>query len=218
MNSKPHSAIFFGLDLGLRRDPTALAVLEDVTRATGEFDFVHYRDVTETVLILRAVETLPLETPYADLPEILAGRLRRLPTCAARHLVVDCTGAGLPVLENLRAARLAVTLHPIVITGGQEPGSLAHAQSVPRRVLLENLRAVLETGRLRIPATLRRLDLLYNDCQNLGHPESSGPDDLAFAVALAVWKARPQLAPVHPQQPLPGTPGRDPRQGGSTRK
>ncbi len=68
---REQSIFHLGVDLGLRRDPTALALLEDATRLTGEFDHVQYVSRTERVLILRDLQRLPLETPYADLPAYL---------------------------------------------------------------------------------------------------------------------------------------------------
>lgn len=200
-----------GLDLGLRRNPTALALLEDVTRPTGEFDYVHYVPKMETVLVLRDLRRLPLETPYAEIPGYLETYLQGPARQGAVHLAVDATGVGVPVVELLERAHLPAQLHPIVITGGAAVGRLAHATTVPRGMLLHNVRVILETGGLRIPARLRLLRDLKRELQSLGDPKSQAPDDMAFALALALWSARPQpvvgekadALPVHLGGPKP---------------
>lgn len=208
---RPGSVFHLGLDLGLRRNPTALALVEDVTRPTGEFDYVYYRHRLETALVLRNLQRLPLETPYAELPGYLERYLGGLAKRGPVHLVVDATGVGLPVVELLQLAQLPAQLKPIVITGGESVGQLQHAASVPRSMLLQNLRVVLETGGLRIPSRLRLLRELKQELRALGDPRSRTPDDMAFALALAIWSARPQpiigeksvALPIHLGGPKP---------------
>ncbi len=211
---KAGSVFHLGLDLGLRRNPTALALLEDVTRPTGEFDYVYYQSQMETALVLRNLQRLPLETPYAELPGYLERYLDGLAKRGPVNLMVDATGVGLPVVELLQLAQLPARLKPVVITGGESVGQLPHAASVPRSMLLQNLRVVLETGGLRIPSGLRLLRELKQELRALGDPKSRTPDDMAFALALAVWSARPQpvvgersvALPVHLGGPKPRLP------------
>ncbi|MGJ5816311.1 hypothetical protein [Paludibaculum fermentans] len=208
---KAGSVFHVGLDLGLRRNPTALALVEDVTRPTGEFDHVYYTDVMETALVLRNLQRLPLETPYAELPGYLERYLAGLAKRGTVHLAVDATGVGLAVVEMLQMAQLPAQLMPIVITSGESVGQLKHATSVPRSMLLQNMRMVLEKGGLRIPSRLRLLRELKRELRALGDPKSRTPDDMAFALALASWSARPQptvgersvALPVHLVGPKP---------------
>lgn len=132
----PRSVYYLGLDLGLRRNPSALALLEEVTRETGRWDAVNLVKETETVLVLRDVRPLALETPYADLPYLVERYLRLLKPEFPAHLTVDASGVGAPVVELFRRARLEATLHPVVITGGESVGRLPHATTVPRDALL----------------------------------------------------------------------------------
>ncbi|QOY86785.1 hypothetical protein [Paludibaculum fermentans] len=212
----PHSTYHLGLDLGFSRNPSALACLEDLTRPTGEFDHIYRVQKTETVLVLRAIFRLPLRTPYADIPAFLANYLERLDARTphyrpVKHLAVDATGVGMPVVEHLQRAGLPVRLEPIVITSGESVGQLAHAVSVPRSALLHNLRVQLETQALRIPAGLPNLPDLYTELGGLGDPKAATPDDMAFALALAAWSARPHpyvgerdhALPVHLGGPKP---------------
>ncbi|GEM_PF-5430068 len=209
-NLLPRSTFHLGLDLGLRRNPSALAILEELTRKTGEFDHVTYVPRTETVLILRHIHALPLETPYADIPDVLSRCIRSLSAAHIQqiHLAVDATGLGAPVVELLQRARLPVALHPIVITAGQSVAQLPHAASVPREALLQNIRIHLELSQVRIPSTLPNLAEFQTQIASLGTTKPV-PNDMAFAFALALWSARPQPYIGEGSTPIPGSPGGD---------
>jgi hypothetical protein len=207
--AKPWSQVFLGLDLGFAQDRTALAVLEEMTRPTGEYDYDRQVDLEETVLVLRHIEGYPLKTPYKEVPRLVERVLAGYPKARRRELAVDATGVGLPVVEMLRESRLDVGLSPIALTSGQALGDVGHAKTVPRTVLLHNLRRVLETGALRIPANLEGLDELLDELVALGNARTSRRDDLAFALALALWAARPAPYVGERRELLPGTPGGD---------
>jgi len=86
-----------GVDIGQRRDPTAICVAETQRRPSGKATEEHY--------LIRHLERLPLGTPY---PEVA----RRLAEIATRtrergrdtpRLYLDATGVGQPVVDVLRA-------------------------------------------------------------------------------------------------------------------
>lgn len=201
----PRSIFHLGLDLGLRRNPSALALIEEVTRATGEFDHVYRVPKIETVLILRDVRPIALQTPYAELPHLLERYLGRLPQGFPVRLAVDATGVGAPVVELFRLAGLPADLKPIVITGGESVSRLPHAVTVPRDALLQNLRIRLECRDFRIPEALSYLPALQDELSSLGVRDNH-PDDLAFALALALWSARPTPTVGERAEILPGSP------------
>lgn len=201
----PRSAFYLGLDLGLRRNPSALALLEEITRPTGEFDHVHWVKKIETVLVLRDLRPIPLQTPYADLPDLLERYLRLLPERFPVRLAIDATGVGAPVVELFRRAGLRAELQPIVITGGESVARLPHAVTVPRDALLQNVRIRLECRDFRIPSNLPNLAALQDELASIG-VRNNHPDDLAFALALALWSARPNPTIGERPDPLPGAP------------
>ena len=201
----PRSVYWLGLDLGLRRNPSALALLEETTRETGEFDHVHWVKKVETVLVLRDVRPVRLETPYLDLPPLVERYLRLLKPGFAVHLTVDAGGVGAPVVELFRRARLEAELHPVVITGGESVGRLPHATTVPRAALLENVRIRLECREILIPKRLPNLAALRDELASLG-VRANHPDDLAFALALGLWTARPRPFVGERRELLPGAP------------
>lgn len=205
MGLLPRSVYYLGLDLGLRRNPSALAVLEEVTRATGRWDAVNLVKEVETLLVLRDVRPLPLNLPYAELPGLVERYLGLLKPGFPVHLAVDASGVGLPVVELFERARLAADLHPIVITGGERVGRSGKAQTVPRDALLQNVRIRLECRDFRIAAGLEHYEELKDELASLGG-RANHPDDLAFALALALWQARPGPSAGERPEILPGAP------------
>jgi len=195
---------FGGLDLGQKRDYSALAVLEKSTILTDERDPVTYSFRTEVRYALRHLERIPLGTDYVDV-------VRRVCRVASRRevrplrLAVDATGVGAAVVDLLRrgdGASLSLrSLAPVMITGGAG-GRMRYQKGsyyVPRKDLLDLPVVMLERGELLFAANLRERRLLETELLAIGarsnHHSGGGcggggeHDDLVFALALAVWRA-----------------------------
>src|SRR5947209_3227133 len=110
---------FFGLDLGRRQDPSALAILERCHDYTSVRDPVSFELVPRLRFILRHVETFPLGTHYFD----IVRRIRALLQGPAplKTLVVDASGVGAPIVEAFRSSRLGANLIPVTITASGHP-------------------------------------------------------------------------------------------------
>ncbi len=189
-----------GLDLGQLRDHSALAVVErPVPAAEGAR--------AHATLILRHLERFPLGTPYSAVASRVAS-LTHSPTLAGHsQLLVDATGVGLPVVEMLRAAQPAASLTPVLITSGHSPRFDAGVWRIPKLDLLSRLQSLFESETLRIPRTLPESGSLFRellDIRSTRTPSgslllgagSSSHDDLALALALAVWPThRPPAGP-----------------------
>jgi len=126
------SRYFIGLDLGQMRDYTALAIL----------------DRSEGCYKVRHLERIQLSTSYSAITD----RVHQLAYMTMRDgpttLVVDATGVGLPVFDELSSW----DLHPvgITITGGRAL-SRAHGRiRVPKSHLVKNMVALFQSQRLRI--------------------------------------------------------------------
>src|SRR5579859_2910013 len=110
--------VTIGIDIGQKRDNTALAVAESEQRSDGDY------------YLIRRLERLPLRTPYheiarrleamvadvqarvqqAELERQLEPRWRRGPAPHADLTVfVDATGVGQPVVDALEQAGVPVT-------------------------------------------------------------------------------------------------------------
>jgi hypothetical protein len=130
---------------------------------------------------------------------------RRPPLAGKCRLIVDATGVGTPVVDMLRASGPGCEVTAVWITGGfteRFDGSVLH---VPKLELMSRMQSLLEQNRLRIPHRLRESETLIRELLDMratrggsgrvkvGADGSGEHDDLALAVALAVWP-RPQAS------------------------
>jgi hypothetical protein len=85
---------------------------------TGEFDPAVFAWRKQVALRLRYLERVPLGTPYPDIVERVRRTTRAPELAGRRHVAVDATGVGRPVVDMLRNAGLGATTLPAIITGG----------------------------------------------------------------------------------------------------
>ncbi len=121
--------IVIGADLGQALDPTALTVAE-----------VHPPEIH-----VRHLERLPLGTPYPRVVERIGDLVDKLPGAA---LVVDVTGVGRAVLDQMREANLAPVA--VTITGGRFTSYDGTMWWVHKKALLRPLVAAMDAGRLKV--------------------------------------------------------------------
>ena len=163
---------FLGLDLGQKRDYSALVVVE---RAAHEKIDVRY------------IERMPLGTPYPAVVDRVREIVQSDDLYRDCALAVDATGVGAPVVDMLRAARLDCELIAVTITGGGKE----NAGSVPKRDLMAGVELLLEKGQLRIGRQLRESSRLSRELVSMRTGKDSAEhDDLVIALSLACWRAR----------------------------
>ena len=171
------SEFIVGADIGQAQDPTALAVVETASR-----------DVR-----VRHLERLPLGTPYPRVVRRIAGLVQALPDAA---LVVDATGVGRPVIDQLRAAGLSP--EAVTITAGKAVTFEDGFWHVPKRELVRALVRAFEADRLRIAAGLRYAKAVAGELRAFQRKitgagrtaygaKGGAHDDLVIALALAGW-------------------------------
>ncbi|MGJ5814382.1 hypothetical protein [Paludibaculum fermentans] len=201
----PH--LYFGLDLGQRRDPSALAILQRIHEPTGERDPFTMEQQWKLYFRLRHAERFHLGTPYLTIVDRVRELLRdgdgalragwpfapgQL-TDPDKTLVVDASGLGAPVVELFQRAKLHSSLIALTITGSGSPHNNGAYQgsgyTVPRRDLVTNLRLFLERGILRIPTHMHAFDDIREELLNLQDEAGHNRDDMAIALALAAWWA-----------------------------
>jgi hypothetical protein len=192
-----NTTFFVGLDLGKKRDPAAVAVVERVDRARAFQGSEFHR------LCARHVERVPLGTPYPEVVE----RVRQIVQCAPLRgrcaLAVDATGVGEPVVDLLRAARLGCELTAVTITSGEYQHSRGSTVwNVPKRDLIAHVQVLLERDELRIARRMPEAGSLVRELldmqstttssgrRRLGADGHGQHDDLVIALALACWRAR----------------------------
>ncbi len=179
---------YLGLDLGQRRDHTAIAIIEKIEsrRPWGESIFL--------ALHLRHAERVPLGTSYPAIVE----RIRTIVSVPELrdnvNITVDATGVGAPVVDLLRQANLGCHITPVSITGGDKASLVGTVYNVPKVDLWAGLAIMLEREQLVIAKKLPCSAAIARELGALSsHTLRAAPgekDDLAIAIALAVWKAR----------------------------
>ena len=189
-----------GLDVGQRRDPTAVCVAE------GEWREVEGR--TESHFLVRHLERLPLGTPYPEVTDRIA-RITdqvRARTGDRPTVYVDSTGVGGPVVDLLRErVRSGEVVAVWFMYGDQRTESWEGdflRVSLGKAYMVSRLQVLLGTGRLHLPKT-REAGALTDELLNYelrvdqsGH-ETFGAfrtgthDDLACALGLAIQDESP---------------------------
>ncbi len=185
-----------GIDIGQKRDPTALCVVQKEERQGNRRLESHY--------IARHLERLALGTPF---PEVV----RRVETVAAGvrnkagacpELYVDATGVGTPIVDLLRDGAPAVrSVIAVYFTHGdrrKEDWADGYKQvKLGKAWIVSRLQALLQTGRIHLPGSSEaralaqelldfeiRVDENAND--RYGAFRVGAHDDLVTALGLAV--------------------------------
>jgi len=196
--ARPHS--YFGNDLGQDQDPSTIAVVEFTMSPTETIDPATRAPLFRPGLALRYLESAALGTPYPEVMERVL-RLSQHPRVQGRcTVVVDANGPGAPMVEFMRRTATSVKILSLKTTSGQEAKFENGTWLVPKPMLLDHLEYVLRTKKLRIgegpltEAFIRELTLLRREVRDSGYVMFSTSsrkvnDDLAMAVAMAVWEA-----------------------------
>lgn len=187
-----------GIDLGMITDYSALAVTERLI-AAKEVPFNGGKDIQEDDHHhVRYIKRWDLGTPY---PEIIkqTGALMRKANLQDAEMIIDATGVGKKVVELFQIAYQRELLgnhwpRGYVITAGRK----ATKTEVPKRELVSNMQALLQTGRIKVgqfpEATILRGELMHfrakvlpNGYETYESARERDHDDLVLAVALACW-------------------------------
>lgn len=203
---KTLNPIRIGVDVGQINDPTAICVTEITQIHTGQFRTpprpgLSVDPVMASYFTVRQIQRLPLNTSYPIVAERLASMLCN-PLFADRKvsLLIDVTGVGRPVYDDLQAAiklrpeAKKAILKPITFTHGEKynrsTGALAKAYLVSR------LQSLLQGGYVHAPdnpevrAMLEELRTYEITISQDGHDsygaQTGKHDDLATALGLSV--------------------------------
>jgi hypothetical protein len=189
---------FFGLDLGKRRDPSTLAILH---RPDPNAIF-SLAGPEPPQLILRHLETMKLRTPYTDVVARIAEIAAKPAVAGTKHLAVDATGVGEPVVEMIVKAKLPCGVMPVMLTSGYGEHKDGRIWRVPKLDLYAGLQAAFERGEVKISKRLPELSQLMKELTDvkieigpsrkihLGAEGYEQHDDRVIALALAAWAAK----------------------------
>jgi hypothetical protein len=178
---------YLGIDLGKRRDPSAMAIVEGKT--------VHG-------LQLRYAERVALGTPYPEVAERVRYLVEHENLRGRCAVVLDSTGVGEPVVDMLRSSRLGCEVCAVNITGGERETRSGNVWNVPKRDLMSGVQVLLAQRELKIARTLKEAGPLMRELTNVRMTAGAGGrlrmgadgpgehDDLVIALALACWRAK----------------------------
>ena len=194
-------AIVMGIDIGQRREPSAICVVETQARNVDGRSEVHH--------MVRHLERLPTSTSF---PEIArrAGQIStdiEARTSGAPRLYVDATGLGQPVIDLIDEAVLNVrAVTPVFFTHGDRRIEIGNSWRLEVQLgkahLVCRLQTLLQTARLHLPRTpeaqtlareLRKYEIQVSSDANerYGAFSVGTQDELVTALGLAVQKGPP---------------------------
>ncbi|HEY3744592.1 MAG TPA: hypothetical protein VGL53_32335 [Bryobacteraceae bacterium] len=188
-----------GLDLGQSRNHTAMAVMKRVWMPATASEFIasgsrgYQGEYRHTVV---GADRLSLGTSYPRVVSWVKSVAAELGD-ELGAIVVDASGVGSAVMDLLRRAEMGVRLVGVVITGNQASAPPGHGrtaagfETVSRTELLTKLQVAVQTGQFRVDRPrCREWEAMRRELSTL-RLDGAGParqqDDLAFALALAVW-------------------------------
>jgi hypothetical protein len=193
--------VTIGVDIGQRRDPTAIVVTKAERRPSAQ------AGRSEVHHLARHVERLPLGTPY---PEV-ASRVKEVAAGAAGHssatvltLYLDATGLGTPIVDMLQAAGVKGRLVPVYFTHGDRRNVVEGEVRLGKAWLVSRLQALLQSGLLHLPETTEARQLgqelldyeirvSENANDTYGAFKVGTHDDLVTALGLATQE---DVAPI----------------------
>lgn len=159
---RPTGIVTIGVDIGQKRDPTAVCVAEIVERiqTPPEYEFWQEPEV-ETIYLIRFLERLPLGLPYPKIAERLAeiaeGVRFKMPDADVR-LYADQTGPGIPVVDSLRE-RIDLPLIGVTLAAGEKLTIKGNEARLGKAFLVSRLQVLLQNGRIRLPKTAESEEL-----------------------------------------------------------
>jgi hypothetical protein len=189
-----------GVDIGQKRDPTAIAVAEIEYR---ESDLPGRRK--ESHYLVRHLERLPLGTPYPQVSRRIGEICQRVKEQTERrpYLFVDATGVGQPIVDLLDdSAPEAQVVWAVYFTHGDRQTENRGERKVTlgKAFLVSRLQMLLQCQRLHLPKHHREADALVRELldyeirvdenanDRYGAFRVGTHDDLVTALGLAVQK------------------------------
>ena len=180
-----------GVDVGQKRDPTAVCAVECERRLVNGRREVHF--------LVRYLERLAIGTRYpavADrVAEIVAAVRKR---SVLRRLYVDATGVGLPLVDLLVSRDLGVTVTAVYFIHGDRWTEVDYQTvHLGKAFLVSRLQMLLQCGRIHLPRTpeaealtaeLLKYEIRVDENANdrYGAFKVGTHDDLVTALGLAV--------------------------------
>lgn len=200
-----------GVDIGQKRDPTAICVAEKSSR--------HVEGRAEEHFIVRHLERLQLGTPYPEAAQRVGEIIDQLQPKVRGSLIllVDATGVGKPIVDLVGEQASGISLVAVYFTHGDRCESKwvdGHRQlSLGKAYVVARLQILLQRHRLHLPKThevealaeeLLKYEIRVDENANekYGAFRVGTHDDLVTALGLAVQTEKVQMTyRVHARAP-----------------
>jgi hypothetical protein len=191
---------FIGVDLGQRRDRTAIVIIECAEIASNQRNAITFAPDRRNRRAVRHIERLPLDTPYTVIAERIGRKADELAAHAPCSVIVDATGVGLPVVDALRFPASRWKLVPVTIGHADREIYADGFWRVAKRDLMARLQVAFDFDELTIAGNLPEAETLIEELmamratiRSTGRTRYESPgeahDDLAIALSLAWWGA-----------------------------
>lgn len=194
--------IQIGIDIGQRRDPTAIVVVEKERRGrmyhVPTYDYER-RPPTEGHLhyVVRHMERLPLGTTYPEVAKRLAQIYNKLPRKEIDGCYIDATGVGKPVADEMKEE--GVDVIPVYITAGRAVTETHGEIHLAKEQMISRLQALSQRERIHLPpdhaeAQVMARELLDFEIRITDHAHAQfeakvgSHDDYVTALGLATWE------------------------------
>jgi hypothetical protein len=186
-----------GLDLGQRRDHSAIVVIEVAEIASKDRSPVTFAPTVTKRCTVRHIEQIPLRTPFPAVVERTARIADKLAKDAPTSLIVDATGLGAPVIEMFRIPTARWRLAPVIIGSGYRDNFVDGLWRVSKQDLIGRLQLAFDFNHFTIEPGLHKTEALVEELTSLrGFQRKQGRiieapgrkhDDMALALCLAWW-------------------------------
>ncbi|MGA7075608.1 MAG: hypothetical protein WBZ42_03550 [Halobacteriota archaeon] len=192
-----HIRYCVGVDLGKKRDPTAIAVIE-----------TRYDESNVGCYVVKYIKRLRLGLLYADVAtkvatldaQLRADAQKKGVRCSVTY-ILDSTGVGEGVSEMIINALPNADIRKCYLTGGINHSEEGRQIRLPKTQLVSTLVAALEGGRVRLTKRSKEIDAMVDELLNYdihvseeGHDQygafkTGTHDDLVCALGMACWWA-----------------------------
>ena len=190
---------FIGLDIGRVQDHSAISMIARFYSIPPDRDLNNM----QTMYMVTDLVRFPLETPYAQAEEAVATLWNRPRVSANRRIaVIDQTGVGAPIVENIRRLHRVKTIGINITSGSTVTQHDERTYNVPKATIVTCLIGVAQRQRLRIHPDVAAAAEFKKELETFGYKidkntgnmqfeslEAKVHDDLVIAVALPIWYA-----------------------------
>ena len=194
-------SFYLGLDIGRAVDHSALSVIARKVEYNREELKGDAALLTKYYAVF--VKRFPLGTPYYMLEEEV-DRIWRLPELrsSTNWIIVDKTGVGAPVVENIRRNK-GLPVQGVTITGGEVVNQPASNEfNVPKAHLVTALMDIVQRKRFKVVKGVENEKEFFEQVDNFGYKinretanmsyealQDRVHDDLVISAALGIWFA-----------------------------